>query len=390
MRGHKWFYFFLVLIVVPMAQTTTEAAAMSIHAATITEEITLDGRLDEAAWQKAGRIPDLTQQDPNPGAPTPYRTEIFVLADPAGLTFGLVCHDPSGNPAAVHTMTRDGDLEGDDSIAIVLDPFGDKRRGYYFAVNAAGARVDGLITGPEDISRDWDGIWNAATVRSTDGWTAEIRIPAQTLRFPVGSDVWGLNLERVVARERLTLRWADSSRNANLSDLRRAGTLAGVGGLQQGLGLSISPYGIMRVDRNETGGKHVVTGDAGGDATWNLTSELSAVVTVNTDFAETEVDARQVNLTRFPLFFPEKRDFFLEGSDQFEFGSGLGRDFIPFFSRRIGLYEGQQVPLDVGGKVLGRSGRWGIGLLGARTGAGASTAPSNLYVGRVTYDVDPT
>ncbi len=389
MTDHRCLHFVLPLLVACFSTLAGPAAAADIRAAHTTDRIAVDGRLDDSAWQQAGHIADLQQQDPNPGQPTPYRTEILVLADPGGLTFGFICHDPDPTAIAVHTMTRDGRLRGDDSLALVLDPFGDQRRGYYFAINAAGARVDGLVTGPEDISLDWDGIWYAATSRTDDGWTAEIRIPAQTLRFPSGSDRWGLNFERVVARDRITLRWADSSRNAQLSDLRRAGGVTGVAMLKQGLGLSISPYGIVHVDKDEDDTDHVVTGDIGGDATWNLTSELSAVVTVNTDFAETEVDTSQVNLTRFPLFFPEKRAFFLEGSDQFEFGSGLGRDLVPFFSRRIGLYNGEQIPLEVGAKVLGRSGRWGIGLLGARTGAGEESAPANLYVGRITYDVDP-
>jgi len=388
MRNRHCSCFILVALLYCLPQTASMAAVADINATPTSVCPTIDGRLDEPGWQSAGRIPDLVQQEPHPGEPTPYHTEILVLADPRGLTFGIVCHDPDPTAIAVHSMERDGSLDGDDAIALVLDPFGDQRRGYFFAINAAGARIDGLITGPEDISGDWDGIWNAATARTADGWTAEIRIPAQTLRFPVGRNRWGLNIERVVARERLTLRWADSSRNAELSDLRRAGGVTGMEILKQGLGISISPYGIARTDKNQEATGHTTTGDFGGDATWNLTSELSAVVTVNTDFAETEVDSRQINLTRFPLFFPEKRAFFLEGSDQFAFGSGLGRDLVPFFSRRIGLYEGEQVPLDVGGKVLGRSGRWGIGLLGARTGAAAAAEPANLYVGRVTYDVD--
>ncbi len=361
---------------------------ITVTAHQTTQNISLDGRLDETAWKQAGRINDLTQQNPNPGQPTPYRTEILFLVDQGGITLGFICNDPQPDAISVHTMARDGNLDGDDSIAFVLDTFGDRRRGYYFQINAAGARVDGLITGPEDVSLDWDGIWDAATAHTARGWTAEIHIPAQTLRFPTGVNGWGLNLERVVARDRLTLRWADSSRNAMLSDLRRAGGLTGVSILKQGLGISISPYGIVHADKDENTPDRTTTGDFGGDATWNLTSELSAVVTFNTDFAETEVDARQINLTRFPLFFPEKRAFFLEGSDQFDFGSGLGRDFVPFFSRRIGLYDGEQVPLDVGGKILGRSGRWGIGLLGARTGSSEVTNEANLYVGRITYDVN--
>ncbi len=348
----------------------------------------IDGRLDEPAWKTAVVIRDLIQQDPVPGAPTPYTTEVLVLVDPAGLTFGFRCADPQPDNIAIHTLQRDGALHGDDSVALVLDTFHDGRRGYYFRINAAGARQDGLITGPEDASLDWDGIWDAAARRTPEGWTAEIRIPAQTLRFNPDSDLWGLNLERVVARDRLTLRWADHSLDAGLYDLRRAGVLAGVGVMRQGLGLSASPFATARTDKAEGASSHHTDGDLGGDLSWNITSQLSASVTVNTDFAETEVDTRRINLTRFPLFFPEKRGFFLEGSDQFAFGAGLGRDFLPFFSRRIGLYDGLQIPLDVGVKVLGRSGRWGIGALGVHTAGTAATRDANLFSGRVTYDLN--
>ncbi len=375
----------LVLLLLPCSVVR---AAPVVQAGRANGDIAIDGRLDEPSWREAGRIADLVQQDPRPGEPTPYRTEVLVLVDPGGLTFGFVCHDPHPERIAVHTMQRDGVLRGDDAVTIVLDPFGDRRRGYFFKINAAAARVDGLITGPEQLSLDWDGIWDAATRRTADGWSAEIRIPAQSLRFPPGEDRWGLNVERSVARDRLYLRWGDISLDAGLIDLRRAGELTGVGILRQGLGISVSPYGIVRADKGDGESSYTTTGDVGGDLTWNLTPELSAVVTANTDFAETEVDTRQINLTRFPLFFPEKRSFFLEGSEQFSFGVGLGRDFLPFFSRRVGLYEGEQVPLDVGMKLLGRSGRWGIGLLGAHTGATSLTGEADLFAGRVTCDLD--
>ncbi len=378
----------IALVVLNFALPGSAHAVEDVEVPLSDQSLTIDGNLHENAWQHASQIPNLVQQDPHPGEPTPFTTEILILVEETGITFGFICHDPDPSKISVHTMERDGELDGDDSVAMVLDPFGDQRRGYYFQINAAGARVDGLIDGPESISLDWDGIWDAATARTAEGWTAEIHIPAQTLRFPAGIDRWGLNLERFVARDRVTLRWADSSRNAQLADLRRAGAITGVGDLKQGLGISISPYGIVHADKDEGAEEHTTTGDIGGDATWNITSELSAVATVNTDFAETEVDARQINLTRFPLFFPEKRAFFLEGSDQFQFGSGLGYDFIPFFSRRIGLYQGEQVPLELGGKILGRYGRWGIGLLGTRTGQTEAVDQTNLFVGRITYDVD--
>ena len=357
-----------------------------VEARPLTDPIHLDGKLLESAWQSAGLIPDLTQQDPEPGQPTPFRTTVYLLVDRQNLYIGVHCIDPEPDQIALHTMQRDGNLHGDQTIAIVLDTFGDRRRGYYFEINRAGARVDGLISGPEQLSLDWDGIWNVRTHRTKDGWTAEIQIPTQTLRFTPGVKTWGFNIQRRIARKRITLRWAGTTLDAKFIDLRRAGRLEGVGNMQQGLGLSVSPYGLLSRNADfvihHTNGK----GESGLDVTYNLTPELAVVATVNTDFAETEVDTRQVNLTRFPLFFPEKRAFFLEASNLFSFGIGLREEFIPFFSRRIGLFQGRPVPLIGGLKVLGRVGRWGIAALDVMADETELTRRTNLFAGRMTYD----
>ncbi len=348
--------------------------------------IQIDGVLDEPAWGAAGVIPSLTQQEPSPGGPTPYATEVRVLVDADTLYLGVTCHDPDPSRIAVHTMQRDGDFSGDDTVAFVLDPFGDRRNGYYFLVNASGARADGLISQASAISLNWDGIWDARTRRNADGWVAEISIPSRTLRFKPGLPAWGFNVERVVARDRVTLRWSGTTHDAVLNDLRRAGSLNGVEGLKQGIGLSVSPYGLGRYDRDLEAHDSALLGQAGIDVTYNVTPQLAAVATVNTDFAETESDTQQINLTRFPLFFPEKRTFFLEGSNLFEFGLDLGTEFIPFFSRRVGLFNGEIVPIDAGAKVLGRAGPWGIAALDLVTASAPEAPGANLFAGRVTYD----
>ncbi len=378
----------LFLSIVPMAVPAGATQPPVVRARRLEGDIHLDGRLDEPAWRSAGVIADLRQQEPNPGEPTPFRTRVLLLVDGKNLYIGLECYDPQPSRIAVHTLQRDGNLRGDQSVAFVLDTFGDRRRGYYFKINAAGARLDGLISGPEDFSTDWDGIWDASTRRTGDGWSAEIRVPAQTLRFPPGATSWGFNVERWIARERVMLRWTGITLDARLLDLRRAGRLEGIDGLEQGKGLSASPYGLVRRDAELfPGGDSSIDGEAGLDVTYNVTTDLTAVLTINTDFAETEVDARQVNLTRFPLFFPEKRGFLLEGSNLFSFGSGLHHDFIPFFSRRIGLFEGVQVPLLAGGKLLGKVGRCSIAALGVSMGESEYTRSTNLFAGRVTYDL---
>jgi hypothetical protein len=303
------------------------------------------------------------------------------------LYLGVTCTDPDPSRIAAHTMERDGDFSGDDTVAFVLDPFGDRRNGYYFRVNPLGARLDGLISQASDISLDWDGIWDARARKTAESWVAEIALPARTLRFAAGLASWGFNVERVVARDRVTLRWSGTSHDAVLSDLRRVGELRGVTELKQGLGISVSPYGLTRANRDLEADDAYLRGDAGVDVTFNLTPGVAAVATVNTDFAETEVDTEQINLTRFPLFFPEKRAFFLEGSNLYEFGLDLGTDFIPFFSRTVGLVDGETVPIDAGAKVLGRAGPWGIAALDVLTGSAPAAPGTNLFAGRLTYDV---
>jgi hypothetical protein len=380
--------FLFGVLLSPALTAQAPSAPQAVAAAPAAGRIALDGVLDEPAWAAAGTIPGLTQQEPEPGRPTPFDgTRISVLAAGEILYFGVVCPDPEPAKIAVHTLQHDADLEGDDTVAFVLDTFGDGRNGYLFRINAGGARQDGLISGNE-ASLDWDGFWEARVRRTPGGWTAEIAVSARSLRFRPGRERWGLNVERYIARERLTLRWTAASLDARLEDLQRAGSLTGLAGLRQGLGLSAAPYLLGRADDRRDAARVREKGEAGLDLSYNLTPELGAVLTVNTDFAETEVDTRQVNLTRFPLFFPEKRPFFLEGSNLFTFGSGLGSDFIPFYSRRVGLVRGRVVPIDAGLKLLGRAGPWSIAVLDIETGDSPAAPATNLFAGRTTYDVD--
>ncbi|GBE29137.1 hypothetical protein BMS3Bbin04_00147 [bacterium BMS3Bbin04] len=386
-RGLMTGVFALLMGLLGFTQFTAAETPLVVNAGYVDDEIRLDGILDEPAWRDAGFISNLTQQDPHPGEPTQFQTEVMLLVDDENLYVGVTCFDPDPSLIAVHTMQRDGNLYGDETISLVLDTFGDRRRGYFFQVNAVGARLDGLISGSGDVSNDWDGIWDVRTRRTPDGWTAEIRIPAQTLRFTPGAASWGFNIQRRVARDRVTMRWAGATLDAQLEDLSRAGRLKGITGLKQGKGLSVSPYGLVRREADLMEDHSSVQGDGGLDVMYNLTSDLTAVLTINSDFAETDVDNRQVNLTRFPLFFPEKRAFFVEGSNLFTFGSGTGHDFIPFFSRRVGLFNGQQIPLLGGAKVLGQAGKVSLAALDASTGDAPETASTNLFAGRIAYDV---
>ena len=343
----------------------------------------------------------LTQQSPHPGEDTPYKTDVRVLIYKDALIFGFHCYDPNPKAIKVHTLQRDG-AAVDDTVSVLLDSFGDKRTGYLFQINEAAARYDGLISGLANFSTDWDGIWNARTARTADGWSAEIWIPAQTLNFAGGSTHWGLQLNRVVARDQTELRWSSPALDANLYDMSRAGDMELLSPLKQGLGLEFAPYTRGTMDRDFAPTDRNWLGAAGGEITWRITPQLAAILSINTDFAETEVDSRQIDITPWPLYFPEKRAFFLEGANLYSFGLGLNTSFIPFFSRNVGLLDGYDIPLDGGVKLDGHLGKWSLAFLDAKTRAtnvpnfvvndlgllSSKVDATNLIASRVAYDVD--
>jgi len=341
------------------------AIGLPTAAATRTStSIRVDGTLSEAAWKAARPIGPLVQAEPREGNAASEETEVRVLFDLDTLYFGIVCRDR--NPSAIVStqLTRDAELEVDDHVVVVVDPFLDRRNGFFFAVNPSGARSDGQISNnAEHIGLDWDGIWDAAARVTGEGWTAEIAIPFKTLRFRPAQSTWGLNVQRQIKRLSEIDRWSAPRQDVWFSNLAEAGRLDGLVDIRQGLGLDVRPYGSV--------GREGGAGDAqaGVDLFKSLTPSMTASVTVNTDFAETEVDERQINLTRFPLFFPEKRAFFLEGAGVFDIAGleSYHADVVPFFSRRIGLLGGNQVPIGAGVKVVGRQSGYNVGILDVQT-----------------------
>ena len=341
-----------------------EPAAPALRAGAITGEIQIDGGLDEADWGAAETAEAFAQTEPVEGATPRSRTVVRVLADRRGLVIGILCDDPDPSAIVSYSVRRDAALGSEDHVRVVLGPFRDGRSGYVFAVNPSGARFDGLINpGGESENPDWDGIWEAAARRTPSGWSVEIRIPVQTLSFNPALREWDFNVQRRVQRWLETDRWAFAARQYQLTQTSRAGLITGLPEFSLGLGLSVRPA--------ITAGGGVPEPDAAADGEFqpslDLTQRLGANVmtslTVNTDFAETEVDTRRTNLTRFPLFFPEKRTFFLEGDDIFSFGLGLNQDVLPYFSRRIGLVNGEEVPILAGVKANGRAASTNFGAL---------------------------
>src|SRR6267142_2756015 len=345
------------------------------------ERLVLDGRLTEEAWQRAAPAAGFRQQDPNTGDPATEATEVRVLYDERRIVIGVTCFDSEPRRIMGNQMQRDQSIGADDRVMVAIDTYSDGRSGYYFEINPSGAMGDGLVQpgtgtgsstggGGGGVNRSWDGIWNARVARDAMGWTAEIEIPLQTINFKPGASSWGINFQRTIRRKTEETLWSGWARNQGLTFMPAAGRLEGLQGLQQGVGLDLLPYAVGSSSAAPGRGApgSVATGAFGGDVAYNVTSGLRANLSLNTDFAETEVDQRQVNLTRFPLFFPEKRAFFLEGESVFDFSREPGNAIVPFFSRRIGLDDlGVPQPIDYGAKLTGQAGAFDLGMLQVRT-----------------------
>jgi hypothetical protein len=362
-----------VLLLWPVTSHAQEVAPRGT-VGVASEALRIDGRLDDGAWAAATPLSPLTMVEPFEGREPTARTVVRLVADAENLYIGVEAFDAHPLGPVSYSKARDSQLRAEDHIKVVLDPFMDGQSGYVFAVNPGGARYDALVAEQglgENAS--WDAIWEAATTRSAEGWTLEIRIPIRSLSFDGGLTAWGFNVERRVQRIAEVSRWSSPTRDAQITQTGRAGTISGLPDFVTGLGLTLRPALSGGVEQAAPDVDWTGDVEPSLDVFQRVGSNATAVLTVNTDFAETEVDTRRTNLTRFPLFFPEKRSFFLDGSDIFDFGSGLSTfrspDIVPFFTRRIGLLEGQQVPLRVGGKVSGRAGRTSLGGLVTRTGS---------------------
>ncbi len=391
-RGFVWLASLIagtVLLSPVRAADAREAAVQRV-----TGGIQVDGILNEPVWRDGPDIGEFIQSVPHSGEPPTEPTQVWLAHSKDALYIAVRCRDRSPRQIVATEMRRDADLDDNDNVEIILDTYHDHRNAYYFATNPVGALVDGRITENQEPKMEWDGIWNVRTRIDDQGWTAEFEIPFKTIGFSPNMQSWGFNASRRVARLLETSRWASPSFDVQLFHAARAGEITGLEGTSQGVGLDVKPYGIAGFNRDiEAGGKTKAMGDGGVDFFYRVTSNLVSSTTINTDFAETEVDARQVNLTRFELFFPEKRSFFLEDAGVFDFAQSGGgphqsNDLLPFFSRTIGMVGGQEVPIRVGEKLTGKVGRFDLGFMDVRTGdfkeQGNLVVPAtNLAVGRV-------
>ena len=379
-------------------QALTDPGQKSVRVVRTDTPPVIDGDLGDAVWARAAYIDDLHQTLPVEYAEPSERTEIYILYDDDALYVGVRLHDGEPDLITANNMRQNDQVWDDDRFFVMIDPFNERRSGYYFGVNPNGVRNDGLYRNISQAYRDWNSIFDVAAGRFEGGWTAEYEIPFKSISFDPTTDTWGMNFSRGIVRRGENLAWVSRDR---AYDPSISGLAVGFEGLEQGLGLDVAPSASVIGER--TFSQDPLADDRSDtslepslDVFYKLTPQLNASLTVNTDFSSTEVDDRQVNLDRFGLFFPEKRDFFLRESDIFEFGGiggerqsdipGLGalaQNGRPFFSRRIGLSPtGVPIDLAAGGKVSGRIGRFEVGALSIRQDAFGDIDARNLSVVR--------
>jgi hypothetical protein len=344
------------------------------------ESVTLDGALDEAVWKRAVSAGEFVQQDPVLGSEPTERTEVRFAFNQDHLYMGVICFDSEPDRLQGNTSKRDEFLSADDRFMWTMDTFLNQQTGYFFEMNPAGLMADALMGPGGTNNREWDGIWNARVRQSEIGWVIEVDIPFRSIAFDPNAPAWGVNFQRTVRRKQEELLWTGYQRNQGLRRMANAGLLVGLNDVSAGRGFELRPY----VSGYLTDGpgrnppiRQDTDFDIGIDAAYNITPSLRGVATINTDFAETEVDQRLVNLTRFPLFLPERRTFFLDGATFFDF------PVTAFFSRRIGLVDGQPQPIIGGGKLTGQAGRFDTGALYVRTAETDIASAEDFLVGRV-------
>ena len=382
-----------------LSQMLGLAADPQIRALYTDEEILIDGSLEEPVWDRAEVSTGFIQQEPRPGNPASEKTEVRILFDDNNLYIGVICLDSGGRRGViVNDLARDFDEREDDVFEVVIDTFNDNQNGFFFATNPGGAKFDAQVTNDgSSFNQDWDTIWHVQSRITDEGWQTEISIPFKSLRFTSQQrQEWGINFMRRVRRKAEVDYWSPVPRPFQLSRVSQAGSLNGIGNVQQGRNLYVKPYIKAPLSRLEDDDVDLKP-DVGFDLKWGVTSQLTLDLTANTDFSQVEADEEQVNLTRFSLFFPEKREFFLENAGFFAFGEGVGirrrgggggrPDLVPFFSRRIGVSNGGLVPILGGSRLTGRAGAFTLGVLSMQTDDFEEEPSTNFSVVRVRRDL---
>jgi len=360
----------------------------AVEAYKTNEEIKFDGILSEKVWQQAPHINNFTQRDLNYGEPISERTEVAVIYDDNTLYIGLWCYQKDPSKIIAKNMNRDFDYESDDNFQILLSPFDDNRNGYLFVINPNGARADVQVYGGEDGNEDWNGVWDAKTIINDQGWFAEIYIPFSTLQFKKDSVLnWAMNFERDIVSVNEQALWQGWSRDNSIYAVNHAGMLTGITDISYAKKFEFKPYGLVGWHHVYEEGQHTDTYPAkmGADLNVSLSPTLKLNLTSYTDFAQVEADRVPVNLSRFGIYYPEKRQFFLEGYDLYSFY--LGDRNNAFYTRKIGSENGKQVPIIVGARLFGKIGKNNIGFLNIQENAVDSISSTNNTVLRYKRDI---
>lgn len=385
----------LLLVPAVAAAQSPSPGSRTATAARVETGPQLDGRLDDAVWALGEPIVGFVQQEPIEGAPASERTEVKILYDETAIYLGAWLYDDQPEQIIVGERRRDVNLTESDGFMVVFDTYRDRQNGFVFGTNPGGIEYDGQVRGGGAPTLEWDASWNVATSRDGQGWYVEMRIPFSALRYAGGADqVWGLNLSRYIGRKKEQTTWAPLARQFTFTRLTEAGALAGLEPPPQRV-ITLTPYALAAAQRVPPLDPNVTyPWEFGADAKVGITQSLSLDLTVNTDFAQVEVDDQQVDLTRFSLFFPEKRPFFLENAGLFSVGLQAlpgrtsGQTQI-FHSRRIGVSSGgRQLPIEYGGRLSGRAAGLDVGLLHMRTdGLDGIEAENGWTVARVAKEL---
>jgi hypothetical protein len=394
---------------VPPAVITRDASGQAtVRAIKLTAPLTVDGKLDEEVYRREQPFGGLIQVVPHYGQEMTERSDVWVTYDDKYIYLSCRCWD-SAPPAQwiANELRRDtGGLRNNDHIGVMFDTFYDRRSGFAFYTNPLGARADYSVVDEGGSNTDWNPVWTSKTGRFDGGWTVEMAIPLKSIRYRPGQgQVWGIQLRRSVRRKNewgyLTPVPQILAGPQALNRISAAGTLVGLDLPPAGRNIELKPYALSRLttDRLRTPAiNDDASGDVGGDVKYQITPNLTFDLTANTDFAQVEIDEQQINLTRFSLFFPEKRNFFLEGAGVFDFArGGLGvtstsdQSDLPylFYSRRIGLNRGRVIPLNAGSRITGKVGPWALGMMNIQAGneSVSQTDPTNFSVVRLKRDV---
>ena len=396
----------LLVFVTPAMARAEDPEPITVRAYRLMQPLVFDGKLDDAVYHDVGPAPAFRQQEPAIGELATEQTEMWVFFDDRNVYVSARMHDSAPDRMIADEMRRDASIYNNEHFVVVFDTFHDRRTGFFFQTNPLGAVRDALIVDENNANYDWNAVWDVKVHRDETGWTSEMVIPFKSLRYPTGTEqVWGINARRWERRinehSLLSITPPGTPPNNSVQRLANAATLVGLEVPPPARNIELKPYGVSNLTTNRASTPPVANRfdrDVGIDAKYGITSNVTLDVTVNTDFAQVEIDEQQVNLTRFSLFFPEKRDFFLEGQGIFDFGNTGNNGFrqpdvpIMFFSRRIGLEGGQVVPISGGGRLTGRMGRTSVGLLNIETAERSSsqlgtTPATNFLVARVKQDI---